>query len=60
MRIIKELIRKKDGYIPLTLGNFIDNGYEWIVYDGADYIGFSKDEYDLVEINKNKGEDTYE
>jgi len=50
---MEKLVRKSDGYEPLTLGNFMDCGTEYVVYDGSDYIGFSKEEYNL----QTEGED---
>jgi hypothetical protein len=49
---MQELIRKSDGFIPFTLGNFHETETEYIVYDGADYIGFNKEEYSLVDIKE--------
>lgn len=46
-----ELKNIKTGEYQFTLGNFIDCDNEWVVYDGSDYIGFSKSEYEIV--NKN-------
>jgi hypothetical protein len=46
----KDLVRKSDGHVPLILGNIHDCGDEYVAYDGADYIGFKKSEYDLKDI----------
>jgi hypothetical protein len=38
--------------MPFTLGHFLDCGDEWVVYDGADYIAFNKNEYELKEAGE--------
>lgn len=50
----KELFRKLDNYKCFTLGNFHETETEYIVYDGADYIGYSKNEYELRELRDGK------
>ena len=46
----KEIVRKSDGKIMWTLGNFMDCGTEYVVYNGGDYISYPKDEYDLIKV----------
>jgi hypothetical protein len=43
----EEIVKKLTGEIALTLGHIIDCGTEYVVYDGADYIGFNKNEYEV-------------
>jgi hypothetical protein len=49
----KEIFRKSNNQMQRTLGSIMDCGNEYIVYDGIDYIGFNKDEYEIREVDNN-------
>jgi hypothetical protein len=48
----EDIYRKKDGQLQITLGHIMDCDTEYVVYDGADYIGFSKEEYEVKKTDE--------
>lgn len=51
----KEIVKKSDGTVQRTLGNIMECEKEYIVYDGSDYIGFNKEEYEVKDAKEGKG-----